>query len=442
MNYPIPAREAERIDALKRLEILDSQPEQAFDRITRVAASILGTPIAVVSLVDETRQWFKSRHGLDAAETPREVAFCAHTIMTEDLMVVPDATADPRFADNPLVTDGLNIRFYAGAPLKSREGFNLGTLCAIDMKPREISEEERACLTDLAHLVVDEMELRLAGQIALREIAAREQAQNELEKINQELEGRVFRRTKELAEAKDRAEVANDAKTEFLANMSHELRTPLNAILGLTEMIGSRIYGPIGNDQYENFVDTINGSALHLFNVISDVLDVSAVESGKIKLDEQVVDVGAVINEVEKIEIPHADQYGVTLTVEIEDVLPTLHADRTRVKQIFLNLVNNAVKFSNPGTTVVLAATLDDDKSIVFSVSDKGIGIADKDISKVLETFGQVELATRRAHTGAGLGLPLSKTLVELHGGSLQIRSRLGEGTTVAAVFPAERTRT
>jgi PAS domain S-box-containing protein len=162
MSAPIPDNEVGRLAALRGYEILDTLPEEAFDRITRIAAAYLNVPVALVSLVDETRQWFKSRHGLDAEETPRDVAFCAHAIMNDKILVVGNATKDARFADNPLVTSMPNIRFYAGAPLHTKDGFNLGTLCAIGYAPRKITKAQKQILMDLAQIVIDEMELRLA----------------------------------------------------------------------------------------------------------------------------------------------------------------------------------------------------------------------------------------------------------------------------------------
>lgn len=155
--------ETERLDALRRMDLLDTPPEQAFDRITRLAKSVLGTPIVAVSLIDVDRQWFKSIQGLDVSETPRDVAFCDHTIRRSEPMVVEDARLDERFANNPLVVGDPGIRFYAGAPLRTRDGYNIGTLCAIDLRPRTISAQHLEVLEDLARLVVDEMELRLVA---------------------------------------------------------------------------------------------------------------------------------------------------------------------------------------------------------------------------------------------------------------------------------------
>lgn len=165
--------EAARLAALRRYDILDTPPEPGFDRIVRLASHLLGTPISLVSLVDEKRQWFKARMGLDATETPRSMAFCAHAILGDDVMVVPDAVNDRRFHDNPLVTGAPHIRFYAGAPLCTPEGHRLGTLCVIDQEPRQMDDERRALLADLSALVVDELELRRVnhalGEMALRD---------------------------------------------------------------------------------------------------------------------------------------------------------------------------------------------------------------------------------------------------------------------------------
>jgi len=155
-----PPNERERLEALRSFEILDTQAEEAFDRFTRIAAGIIGVPIALVSLVDEARQWFKARHGLDAEETPRDMAFCAHAILKDEILVVDDATKDPRFSNNPLVTGAPDIRFYAGAPLKTRDQFNIGTLCVIDQQPRAgLTPEQRHLLTDLADAVVNQLYL-------------------------------------------------------------------------------------------------------------------------------------------------------------------------------------------------------------------------------------------------------------------------------------------
>ena len=170
MRAPLAVDEAERLAALRRLEILDTPPEEAFDRLVRLTAAMVGTPMAVISLVDESRQWFKARLGLEATETPREIAFCAHAILGDQPLVVEDATRDPRFADNPLVTGEPFIHFYAGAPIRTRDGHPVGVLCAIDRTSRRLPTEQRLALVQLAALAADQLELRcLAKQLASRE---------------------------------------------------------------------------------------------------------------------------------------------------------------------------------------------------------------------------------------------------------------------------------
>jgi hypothetical protein len=177
-SAPIPPNEGARLAALRRFNVLDSAPEEAFDDLTEIASRICGVPIALVSLIDENRQWFKSRVGLDATETPRDLAFCGYCILRETVMVVPDATKDVRFSENPLVTNDPAIRFYAGAPLIDREGFRLGTLCVIDRRPREFSVNEAEILQLLAKRVVHQMELRKIAHdlsVALKNVATLEE---------------------------------------------------------------------------------------------------------------------------------------------------------------------------------------------------------------------------------------------------------------------------
>ena len=168
MKAPLANNEIQRLAALRCYDVLDTPPEQAYDDLTLLASQICQTPTALVSLIDEKRQWFKSKHGLMVDETSRDVAFCAHAICGEGVLVVPDASQDARFADNPLVTNAPEIRFYAGAPLRSPDGHMLGTLCAIDHTPRILTREQQQLLTDLAALVMEEFEYRRAGRCALR----------------------------------------------------------------------------------------------------------------------------------------------------------------------------------------------------------------------------------------------------------------------------------
>jgi GAF domain-containing protein len=187
MRIPIPANEAKRLKVLWQYEVLDTVPEEMFDDLTELAAHICEAPIGLISLIDEKRQWFKSKVGVAVAETPREVSFCAHAITQTGLFIVPDAAADPRFASNPMVTAGPRIRFYAGAPLVTPDGYALGTLCVVDKVPRELRPDQKQALAILARHVVSQLELRRRSRELLSVRQEKDKAQAEVRDLRDEL---------------------------------------------------------------------------------------------------------------------------------------------------------------------------------------------------------------------------------------------------------------
>ncbi len=243
-----------------------------------------------------------------------------------------------------------------------------------------------------------------------------------------------------LQAAKDDADLSNRAKTEFLANMSHELRTPLNAIIGFSEIMSAGALGPVKIEKYREYANDIKWAGAHLLKLINDILDVSRIEANGLPLLEDMVDVKQVITSCQRLIQGRATEAGLELKVETPDTLPAMLADERRLKQVLINLLSNAIKFTPQGGTVTIKAMIDDNGRYVIVIADTGIGIEPDNMETVLSTFGQADGSLSRRHEGAGLGLPLSKSLVELHGGELTIESRPGQGTTVNIFLPKERT--
>jgi signal transduction histidine kinase len=413
---PIPFNDKERIEALQALAILDTPRELAFDRLTRLAAAIMRAPISLVSLIDIDRQWFKSCHGLEMESSPRDLAFCTHAIMSDELFVVLDAAKDPRFSDNPFVTGEAHLRFYVGAPLVTRDKFRIGTLCVVDTEPRdEVTPEERQLLSDLANMVVEAIE----GRHAVRDA------------------GELL--MKQLAKAAEMANAGETAKANLMAMLGHELRTPLNAIIGFSEVMTGQAFGPIGNPRYCEYAQHIRDSGQHLLGLIGTLLNLASCDRGEIVLQEADLNPRDVLADCVGMMSERARQSDVTLNLEEPGDLPVLKADREQLVQMLLNLIGNAIKFNHQGGQVAVSASLVEGQ-VVLSVRDNGKGMPADRLEQSRGTFEQLESGLARNYEGLGLGLALTDRLIELHGGRLDLDSELGEGTTAMLTFPKWRT--
>jgi signal transduction histidine kinase len=251
---------------------------------------------------------------------------------------------------------------------------------------------------------------------------------------------RVILKEAALKFAIKKAESADVAKGEFLANMSHELRTPLNAIIGFSQMLGMESFGSLGSGQNKEYVKIINNSGSHLSKIIGDILDLSKIDSGAESLYEEKNDVGEIVNECLEMLSERAEKKRLIFHADIEPNIPSLQADRLKVKQILLNLLSNAIKFTPEDGEVKVIVNLSDQRSILFKVQDTGVGISYADMEKVFEPFIQTGNTITRSHEGAGLGLTISRKLMKIHGGTLEMKSEFGHGTVVTAEFPAHRT--
>ena len=255
-----------------------------------------------------------------------------------------------------------------------------------------------------------------------------------------EMANRIQSDQKALATALSRAQRADQAKTRFLANMSHELRTPLNAIIGFSETIENQLFGPAGNQRYVDYASDIRQSGQHLLSIINYILDLSKIEGDNITIEENVVDIGVLVRSVHTMLKRAAEDGHVTLSVDIRNHLPRVRGSEVKLKQILVNLVSNAVKYTPASGTVVISARQEPGGGIAISVRDTGIGMSMADQTTALLPFGRVENEMSARVNGAGLGLPLAKRFVEVHGGQLEIESERGAGTTVTVHLPAGRT--
>jgi signal transduction histidine kinase len=241
--------------------------------------------------------------------------------------------------------------------------------------------------------------------------------------------------------AKDAAERASQAKSDFLATVSHELRTPLNAIIGFSEMLASLDPSALGGAQHLDYIKDIYASGVHLLGVINDILDLSKAEAGKLEMSEEVVDVRQAIGDTLRMVQARADRSEVALLASLPDRLPYLLADERKLKQVLLNILSNAVKFTPTGGQVSILAEERED-GFVITIRDTGIGMEEADIPKALEPFGQIDNRLNRKYDGTGLGLPLADAMVRQHDGRLTLTSKVGVGTTVVIAFPPARLRT
>ena len=398
IEAPEPADEGKRLAALAEYNILDTLPEQDFDDITRIASEICETPIALVSLIDDDRQWFKSHHGLDATETPREYAFCSHAILEpEKVLVVNDASKDERFHDNPLSTGPPNVIFYAGAPLISPEGHALGTLCVIDNEPRKLDKGKLEALQGLANQVVAQLELR-------KKIRQLDQANTKLLRSNEELE-------------------------RFAYIASHDLKTPLRGIVSICSWLNDEYSDKLG-EEGKAYVEKLQERASSLNSLVSGILSYSKTADvlGKGVIQ---VDLPELLDEIIAMQAPGED-IAITMDLKCEKI----RAHRIALQQILQNLLSNAIKYNDKEHVKVNISTAQEGDSCVIRISDNGPGIAATYHERIFELFQTLGQRDRFQSKGTGIGLATVRKLAREMGGDVTIESEPGQGATFVLTLP------
>ena len=384
--------EKERLQLLESYSILDTLPETDFDNLTAIASQICNIPISLITLLDTDRQWFKSHHGLDMSETPREHAFCAHAIHDADNMfIIQDTRKDERFYDNPLVTGDPNIIFYAGVPLTNSAGLPLGTLCVIDHKPNTLNETQLKALQSLADQVMNLLELR-------RNKRYLEQAILELEQNNQELE-------------------------RFAYVAAHDLKSPLNNISSLSLLL-KEDYGSKIDEEGQSLIEHIQSSSDQLRNLIDGLLDYS--KSTKIIHDNKI-----------KINLEKLREYLIVLfsfeskcVIKLISDIKDIHANKTAIEQILINLVTNAIKYNNKPITEIELIVTENEIQYKIIFKDNGSGIPKEYHKRIFQLFETLTNKDKFGQSGNGIGLATVKKLVENLGGKIHIESELGKGAS------------
>jgi signal transduction histidine kinase len=443
MKAPLPTNEQQRLAKLLSYDILDTDAEHGYDDLTELAAYICGTPISLVSLVDQERQWFKSKVGIDATETHRDHAFCAHAILQDDVFEVPNATQDHRFADNPLVQHEPDIRFYAGAPLISSDGYAVGTLCVIDREPRQLSQAQRDALQVLGRQVVNQLELRLK----VKELRAEVRERTEVEQQLRATQAQMIQQEK------------LSSLGQLVGGVAHEINNPVTFI-----------HGNIGHVQ--SYCEDLLTLVAHYqadypepSAAIADLYEDIDLDYLKADLPDLFVSMKNGVNRIKHIvkalqTFSSADRVGVkpvniqdnlesvlmlvaqslqaqNITVEREySPLPKVEIDPGEFNQALMNIVMNAIDAFDgveQHDRILRITTAAHDDRVQIAIADNGKGMTPAVQAKIFDPF----FSTKAIGSGSGMGLSMSHTIItQAHRGHLTCESAPGRGTTFILELP------
>lgn len=385
--------ETRRIEELLRYEVLDTEDEKALDELTQLASVICGTSISLISLVDKDRQWFKSRVGLNARETPREIAFCSHAILQEKIFEVPDALEDARFADNPLVTGAPDIRFYAGTPLISTAGMPIGTLCVIDTEPKRLDKKQQLALNTLAKQVISQLELRLHNR--------------QLQRMQKD-------------------------QKQIFAVMSHDLRSPFNGILGLSKILHKNA-DTLEPGLIAEMADGILESSLKVYQLLDEILQWSRNQLGAVHVEIKAIALDPLI--IETISLMQESFSLKNLSVNhVTNESAVVLADSNLTKTIIRNLLANAIKYTpDEGNIDIETRYHDGEFQLVITDTGQGVPLI---IQDVLFNDCVASHCGTKGESGHGLGLSVCGDFARKQQGYLSLDKNYKEGAKLTLNFP------
>ncbi|BBF76588.1 MAG: GAF domain-containing sensor histidine kinase [Acinetobacter ursingii] len=401
----LPENELGRMHALNEYQILDTMAEQCLDDLVLLASKICEAPVSIISLIDESRSWFKSSYGVPRGEVERKYSICSHAILQQDIFIIEDTLLDERFHDNPTVKSDLGIRFYAGAPLKTYDGFNLGTLCVLDSKPRQLTSDQCQALAVLAAQVVQQFELRKSNF--------------EIQQKNKELE------------------YLNASKDKFFSIIAHDLRAPFHGILGFSDVLETEIE-TLDEQGIRDIAGYLRSTAQATFKLLENLLQWAMSEGGAIVYNPQSVNMAELMSDVCEILQAVAQKKSIQIECNIEKDLYCF-VDLNMMLSVFQNLISNALKFTPNGGQIYISA-LTQNGQVEITVRDTGVGMSDESF----QNFNQRKQIRSEKGTdgekGSGLGLLLCLQFIEKNRGNVQVTTQKGEGTVFTIYLPIDQT--
>lgn len=396
-KHPYPLNEKARLAALESYDLMDSGDDEDFNAIATIASAICGIPISLITFIDDKRQYFKSHIGTDISENLRELSFCTHAIASsEEIMVVEDATTDPRFADNPMVTGPTKLVFYAGVPLINENGFALGTLCVLDQQTHVLSQQQVSALKSLAKQVVDKIELK--NKI------------RKLESTNHELMN------------------SNVLIQKFASMAAHDIKNPLTSILLTSQLLRAGAEKE-GTERALKLIDVNISSTKSLLNLVEEMLEYSKAP-GLLIARKQNFSTRGLFDRMKNL-VPAPENFTITFQSDLTEI----HHSVIAMEQVLLNLVTNAIRYNDKSQAVVKVNISEDKDNYLIQVEDNGIGIAAEYHQQIFSSNFTLNQTDRFQKKGTGIGLSTVKDLVTALKGEIMLASKPGEGSLFTIRF-------